>query len=73
MRIPFSLRPILLLLVFSVLMLLSAFSTPPTSSLSTQRPPQANFPAGITGIRAFLTADVGVRIAGAFSASSSIT
>jgi HK97 family phage major capsid protein len=35
--------------------------------------PYANFPAGITGIRAFLTADVGVRIAGAFSASSSIT
>lgn len=35
--------------------------------------PYANFAAGITGIRAFLTADVGVRIAGAFSASSSIT
>jgi HK97 family phage major capsid protein len=35
--------------------------------------PFANFAAGITGIRAFLTADVGVRIAGAFSASSSIT
>ena len=35
--------------------------------------PYANFPAGITGIRAFLTADVGVRIAGAFSAASTIT
>ena len=35
--------------------------------------PYANFPAGITGVRAFLTADVGVRIAGAFSAASSIT
>jgi hypothetical protein len=35
--------------------------------------PTPTLPAGITGIRAFLTADVGVRIAGAFSASSSIT
>ncbi len=35
--------------------------------------PYANFAAGITGIRAFYTTDVGVRIAGAFSASSSIT
>lgn len=35
--------------------------------------PFANFPAGITGIRAFMTADVGVRIAGAFSAASTIT
>ena len=35
--------------------------------------PFANFAAGITGIRAFLTADVGVRIAGAFSAASTIT
>ena len=35
--------------------------------------PYANFPAGISGIRAFLTADVGVRIAGAFSAASTIT
>jgi len=35
--------------------------------------PYANFAAGITGIRAFLTADVGVRVAGAFSAASTIT
>ncbi len=35
--------------------------------------PYANFPAGITGIRAFYTCDVGVRTAGAFSAASSIT
>ena len=35
--------------------------------------PYANFAAGITGIRAFYTTDVGVRTAGAFSASSSIT
>jgi len=35
--------------------------------------PFANFAMGITGIRAFMTADVGVRIAGAFSAADSIT
>ena len=35
--------------------------------------PFANFPAGITGIRAFLTADVGVRIAGAFASAATIT
>lgn len=35
--------------------------------------PYANFAVGITGIRAFYTCDVGVRIAGAFSAASSIT
>lgn len=35
--------------------------------------PFANFPAGITGIRAFYTCDVGVRVAGAFSAASTIT
>lgn len=35
--------------------------------------PYANFAAGITGIRAFYTCDVGVRTAGAFSAASSIT
>lgn len=35
--------------------------------------PYANFQAGITGIRAFYTTDVGVRTAGAFSAASSIT
>ena len=35
--------------------------------------PYANFAAGITGIRAFYTCDVGVRVAGAFSAASSIT
>lgn len=35
--------------------------------------PYANFPAGITGIRAWVTVDVGVRQAGAFSAASSIT
>lgn len=35
--------------------------------------PYANFPAGITGIRAFLTADVGVRIPGAFSSANTIT
>lgn len=35
--------------------------------------PYANFAAGITGIRAFYTCDVGVRTAGAFSAASTIT
>jgi len=35
--------------------------------------PYANFQAGITGIRAFYTCDVGIRIAGAFSAASTIT
>lgn len=35
--------------------------------------PYANFPAGIIGVRAFKTCDVGVRIPGAFSAASSIT
>lgn len=35
--------------------------------------PYANFAAGITGIRAFYTCDVGVRTAGAFSAANSIT
>ena len=35
--------------------------------------PYANFPAGITGIRAFYTVDVGVRYAAAFSAAASIT
>ncbi len=35
--------------------------------------PYANFPAGITGVRAMMTTDVGVRVAGAFSAASSIT
>lgn len=35
--------------------------------------PYANFPAGITGIRAWVTVDIGVRQAGAFSAASSIT
>lgn len=35
--------------------------------------PYANFAAGITGIRAFYTCDVGVRTSGAFSAASSIT
>ena len=35
--------------------------------------PYANFAAGITGIRAFYTCDIGVRIAGAFSAASTIT
>ncbi len=35
--------------------------------------PYANFAAGITGIRAFHTVDVGVRVPGAFSAASSIT
>lgn len=35
--------------------------------------PFANFAAGIVGIRAFYTCDVGVRIAGAFSAASTIT
>jgi HK97 family phage major capsid protein len=35
--------------------------------------PYANFAAGITGIRAFYTCDVGVRIPGAFSAASTIT
>lgn len=35
--------------------------------------PTANFKAGIVGIRAFQTADVGVRQAGAFSWASSIT
>lgn len=35
--------------------------------------PYANFAAGITGIRAWITTDIGVRQAGAFSAASSIT
>lgn len=35
--------------------------------------PYANFAAGITGIRAFQTVDVGVRVAGAFSAATTIT
>ena len=35
--------------------------------------PYANFPAGIVGIRAWVTIDVGVRQAGAFSLASSIT
>jgi HK97 family phage major capsid protein len=35
--------------------------------------PYANFTAGITGVRAMWSVDVGVRIAGAFSAASSIT
>ncbi len=33
----------------------------------------ANFPAGIVGIRGFLSADIGVRQAGAFSTATSIT
>lgn len=33
----------------------------------------ANFPAGITGIRAMYTMDVGVRYAGAFSVATSVT
>lgn len=43
------------------------------SALEIAANPFANFPAGITGIRAFLTADVGIRIPGAFSAASTIT
>lgn len=35
--------------------------------------PYANFAAGITGIRAFQTVDIGVRVAGAFSAATTIT
>jgi HK97 family phage major capsid protein len=35
--------------------------------------PYANFAAGITGIRAFHTVDIGVRTAGAFSAANAIT
>jgi HK97 family phage major capsid protein len=35
--------------------------------------PYANFAAGITGIRAFHTVDVGVRVPGAFSAATTIT
>lgn len=35
--------------------------------------PYANFAAGITGIRAFQTVDIGVRVPGAFSAATSIT
>lgn len=35
--------------------------------------PFANFAAGISGIRAFHTVDIGVRVPGAFSAASSIT
>lgn len=35
--------------------------------------PYANFPAGIVGIRAWVTVDVGVRQAGAFSLATSIT
>lgn len=35
--------------------------------------PYANFPAGISGIRAMATIDIGVRVAGGFSYASSIT
>jgi HK97 family phage major capsid protein len=35
--------------------------------------PYANFPAGITGVRAFYTVDIGVRYAAAFSYSTAIT
>ena len=35
--------------------------------------PYANFTAGIQGIRAFYTCDVGVRVPGAFSVATSIT
>lgn len=35
--------------------------------------PYANFPAGIVGIRAFQTVDIGVRQAGAFSLATTIT
>jgi HK97 family phage major capsid protein len=35
--------------------------------------PYANFTAGITGIRAFYTCDVGIRVPGAFSVAASIT
>ena len=35
--------------------------------------PYANFAAGITGIRAFYTCDVGVRVPGAFSVIGTIT
>lgn len=35
--------------------------------------PYANFAAGITGIRAFYTADVGIRVPGAFSVATSVT
>ncbi len=35
--------------------------------------PYANFPAGITGVRAFYTVDVGVRYAASFSYSTAIT
>lgn len=42
-------------------------------TLEVETNPYANFQAGIVGIRALLTMDVGVRYAGAFSYSSSIT
>jgi HK97 family phage major capsid protein len=35
--------------------------------------PYANFPAGIIGVRAFYTVDIGVRYAASFSAATSIT
>ena len=35
--------------------------------------PYANFPAGITGIRAIQSVDVGIRQAAAFSRATSIT
>jgi HK97 family phage major capsid protein len=35
--------------------------------------PYANFPAGIVGVRAFYTCDIGVRYAASFSAATSIT
>ena len=41
--------------------------------LEIARSEYANFPAGITGIRGFISYDVGVRQAGAFSYASSIT
>jgi HK97 family phage major capsid protein len=42
-------------------------------TLEIETNPYANFQAGIIGIRAMITIDVGVRYAGAFSYSSSIT
>jgi hypothetical protein len=35
--------------------------------------PYANFAAGISGVRAFYTVDIGVRYAAAFSYSTAIT
>lgn len=43
------------------------------SQLAVEVNPYANFPAGIIGVRAFYTIDIGVRYAASFTAASTIT